>query len=199
MKTMIISILSFSLLSCSFTNKTKISTEDEKGRHIRMILQQTGFIKLPLIFDANNENALKETYRIDRKCLDSIIFDDDMFDIVGFLPDTSLYFAILFNTVGDMLYPTIITIDKAGRKIDRQIISTTACAGNVAVDVISCYDSVWILNDLQVFSRSKVVGTVETEDSIPQVLKICNSENLTGSIARTGKIRISRSKKIDCN
>jgi len=196
---LLITLIFIGLISCKSSKQTVKEPQEIKLEQIRKVIQKTGFVTLPLIFDANIDNSLKSNYSVDFKSNDSLIFESDIWNIIGFLPDTTDYFAFLFHTVGDMLYPTIMTIDKKGNKIDRQIICATGCAGHAAVDVSSCYDSVWINNDLKMKSISKVIGTVETEDSIPQTLNICNMRILDGMIEKNGTIKVKDSDLIDCN
>jgi hypothetical protein len=187
-------------LACSNSdNKIKRNDQNAKIEHIRDVIKKSGFIELPLIFDANIDNSLKTKYDVDFKRDDSLIFESDIWRIVGFLPDTTDYFAFLFHTVGDMLYPTIMTIDKKGNKIDRQIICAAGCVGHTEVEVSSCYDSVWISSDLKLKSISKVTGTVETEDSIPKTINICNIRKVNGFVDKSGKIMLTESDLIDCN
>ena len=200
MKHRVIIILIFiGLISCNSSKQTLKEPQEIKLEQIRKAIQKAGFVTLPLTFDANIDNSLKSNFDVDFKSNDSLIFESDIWSIVGFLPDTTDYFAFIFHTVGDMLYPTIMTIDKKGNKIDRQIICAAGCAGHAAVDVSSCYDSVWIYDDLKLKSISKVIGTVETEDSIPQTLNICNMRILDGLIEENGKIKLKESDLIDCN
>ena len=166
---------------------------------IQYVISKSGFIKLPLEFDASIETALKSNYSIDRTTNDTLLFDEGIYDIVGFLPDTTDYYAFLHLTVGDMLYPTITTMDKNWQKIDEKIICTGGCAGHLQLLVTSCYDSVWIYPDLKIKSVSRVTGTVEIDDTASQVLKICNMSILDGFIDKDGKIEIDRSDLIDCN
>jgi hypothetical protein len=163
------------------------------------VIKHSGFLELPLIFDASNENSLRSTYSVDFTSNDTLIFDNDIYSIIGFLPDTTEYFGFLFYSVGDMLYPTLMTLDKKGNKIDRKIICATGCAGHVALIVISCYDSVWIHEDLRIKSVSKVIGIVDTEDTPEQTLSICNMRFLDGLIEKNGRIKIKSSELIDCN
>lgn len=187
------------LISCNSAIQTKKESQARKLEQIRKVIEKTGFVSLPLTFDANIDNSLQTNYEVDFKSDDSLIFESDIYRIVGFLPDTTNYYAFLFHTVGDMLYPTIMTLDKMGNKIDRQIICTAGCAGHAALDVSSCFDSVWIGHDLKIKSISKVIGTVETEDSIPKILHICNMRILNGWIDENGKIKLQNSDLIDCN
>lgn len=184
-------------LSCNSNKQT--SNQDIKLEHIRKVIQESGFVKLPLIFDASDDNSLKANYSVDLESNDTLIFGKDIYDIIGFLPDTSDFYGVLFHTIGDMLYPTILTIDKKGNKIDRKIIYVALCAGQAEMYVASCYDSVWIYSDLKIKSISKVIGTIETEDSIPQTLNICNIRTLSGLIDRNGEISLKSSDIIDCN
>jgi len=186
------------LLSCKSSRHARDHRQDIKLEHIQRVIQKSGFVILPLTFDANINSSLKRNYNVDLKSNDSLIFDKDTYSIVGFLPDTAEYYAILFHTVGDMLYPTIMTIDKKGNKIDRKIICTAGCAGYAALEVTSCYDSVWIYNDLKIKSISKVIGTVDTEDSIPKTIDICNIRKTEGSIDKSGKINLQNSGIIIC-
>jgi hypothetical protein len=200
MKQRLLIILIFiGLISCNFSKKTLTDQQQVKSEQIHKVIQKTGFVELPLIIDANISSSLKSVYEVDFKSNDSLIFDSDMWSIVGFLPDTTDYFAVLFQTVGDMLYPTIMTMDKKGNKIDKQIICVAGCAGLAAVDITSCYDSVWISRDFKIKSISKVLGTVETEDSTKKIIKICNMRILDGLIEKNGKIRLKESDLIDCN
>lgn len=172
---------------------------DIKVYQIRDVIKKSGFIKLPLEFDAMNENYLKRNYEVDFKGNDSLLFDSDVWEIIGFLPDTSNYYAFLFYSVGDMLYPTVVTMDKNGNKIDRNVICAGGCAGHAAVDIINCYDSVLITKDLNIRSISKLIGTVETEDSTLKIVDICNMRKTEGFIDKTGKIKLTDSGIIICN
>ncbi len=197
-KIILIYLISVCVLSCNSHNQTINNLQEIRLERIKKVIQESGFVKLPLSFDAYLVNSLKTNYNVDSKGQDSLIFDSDIYEIIGFLPDTTKYYAFLFSTVGDMLYPTILTIDKKGNKIDRQIICATGCEGHVAVAITSCYDSVWISQDLTFKSISKIVGTVDTEDSIPQTLNICNIQLKEGFIEPNGQIILNESELLPC-
>jgi hypothetical protein len=170
-----------------------------KYEQIQYAIKESGFIKLPLKFDASNDNSLKNNYSVNHKSNDTLLFESGISGIIGFLPDTTNYYAFLYLQVGDMMYPTIRTMDKNWQKIDEKNICTAGCAGHFQVDITSCYDSVWIYKDLKIKSVSKVVGTVEMEDSVSQVLNICNTRILDGFIDKNGKIDIKESDLINCS
>ncbi len=192
-----IALISLFFSSCSTSVQKEI--HELKNEQIIKVIKQSRLLELPLTFDANNENSLRSTYNIDFKSNDTLLFDADIYSIIGFLPDTTAYYGFLFHTVGDMLYPTLMTLDKKGIKIDRQIINATGCAGHFTLDVISCYDSVWIYSDLKIKSISKVIGKVDAEDISEQTLNICNMRRLDGLIDKNGRIEVKKSEIIDCN
>ncbi len=194
-------ILLFStcLFSCNSNRQIVESINDVKLKHIRFVIKESGFVELPLKYSSDMENSLKSNYTVDFNGNDSLIFEKDIHNIIGAFPDTSDYYAFLFPTIGDMLYPTIITFDKFGNQIDRQIICVSCCSGQASVDVSSCYDSVIVTKDLSITSRCQVIGTVETDDSIPNTLNICNERSLNGNLNKQGKIILSEIKITDCN
>lgn len=198
-KTVLILLIFTGFISCNPGSKEQKQPHDLKSEQIQMVIKKSGFVELPLVFDANNENSLKRKYDVDFRGNDSLVFDKDVWNIIGFLPDTAEFYAFLFNSVGDMLYPTLVTLDKKGNKIDRQVICAGGCAGHAALDVISCYDSVWIYPDLKIKSISKVTGTVDTEDAILKTFNICNMRILDGFIETSGKIKLKDSELIDCS
>jgi hypothetical protein len=80
-------------LSCQ--NQIKNSVPSKRQQLIQ-IIKKAGFLKLPLSFEVL-KNGLKDKYLVDHKGLDSLVFNRDIYRICGFLPDTSLYYAVVFN------------------------------------------------------------------------------------------------------
>ena len=199
-KTIIHTIICATLFcSCNSNNLTNKESQNIKVNQIRNLISNIGFVNLPIEIDANIENSLIGIYNVNFNGPDSLVFDKDIYSVIGFLPDTTDYYAFLFHTVGDMLYPTIMTISKEGNKIDRQIICFKGCVGHAALDIISCYDSIWIYKDLRIMSISKVVGTIETDEANPKLLNICNEINKTGQINKNGQIIIKENDIINCD
>ena len=182
------------LFSCG-TNKQRTKSEQ-----IQYVIEKSGFIELPLKFDASIETALKSRYSVNRASDDTLLFESGIRDIIGFLPDTTNFYAFLHLTVGDMLYPTIVTMDKNWQKIDEKFICTGGCAGHAQLDVISCYDSVFVYKDLKIKAISKVIGTAEVYgDSTSEVFNICNMIIVNEFIDKSGRISINKSDLIDCS
>jgi len=196
-KIVIILVLGLITSSCGQTTK-KTEKQRNKYEQIQFVIEKSGFIRLPLSFDPNLEYALPSKYYVNLESNDTLLFDR-VYDIVGFLPDTTNFYAFLYLSVGDMLYPTIKTMDKNWKEIDDKIICVGGCVGHAQLDIISCSEIVEIYKDLKIKSISKVVGEVEIEDSIPRVLEICNKRILEGGIDKYGKINIKESGLIDCN
>jgi hypothetical protein len=186
----ITALLSLFFISCNSPKQKEISLQDNKTHQIRQIIKITRLIELPLKFDANQENQSGLKYHINQKGSDSLLFDSDIFDTYGCLPDTTNFFAFLSNSVGDMLYPNIITFDKKGNRIDRKMIATANCLVNPRYDVKSCFDSIIIGADLKFRSFSKFNGTIETDDSVPQIYDVFNQKKLSGKILKSGQIVI---------
>jgi hypothetical protein len=191
--------ISFLIASCRSPKRSHDNLQILKIEQIRRIIKVTNFIQLPLKFDANQDNQANLKYHVDQKGLDSLLFDSDLFDTYGCFVDTTTFFAFLANSVGDMLYPTIITFDKQGNRIDRKMIATANCLVNPRYDVKSCFDSVFIRTDLTFYSFSKFIGSIASEDSSPEIFDVCNQKELNGEILKNGQILIKEGQTIDCN
>jgi hypothetical protein len=192
-------LLALSICSCFQTNQIKSESGMLRLNHIRHIIKISGFVKLPLRFDT--QNVLVSNYLIDLKGADSLIFNSIDRNFIGFLPDTTNYYACLFYEIGDILYPYIMTISKQGAIIDRQSICAGQCIDHVPVDVISCYDSVSLNKELNIKSVNKIIGTVEIIDTLTntnKTINICNMWTVNGILDKNGKIILNRSEIIDC-
>jgi len=108
---------------------------------------------------------------------------------------TILVFSIY--KVGDTLYPFLVTIDKKGNIFDRQPIGIGNCGG-LAIDVDSCVDRVSINKNLEIDMLYKMRGSADTNDSIPQTVKICNRISGKGKITKEGKIELVKGELEVC-
>jgi hypothetical protein len=155
------------------------------------IIKESGFIKLPLVFNADIDN-LKLNYRVNHKSNDTLLLEGIISGIIGFLPDTTNYYAFLYYTIGDMLYPTIRTMDKNWQKIDDKKICTYGCAGHLALNVRSCYDTSKgkrmrrlhsatvepVLGTLLCFMRMRKVYTKGNKSACKQLIMAAAAYNL---------------------
>jgi hypothetical protein len=188
----ILTLITF--ISCG--QRGKISTTD-RVEYIRTLIKKVGVIQLPYDYDMVKRD-IHSKYSVDKNSMDTLFFDDFNGSIEGVLPDTSNYFGFIYYKVGDSLYPFLTTIDKKGKIIDRQSIGIGACGG-LAIDVDSCVDKVSINEKLEIDMFYKMRGTADTNDSIPQTVKICNWISGKGKITKDGKIEIRRGELEVCD
>ena len=94
-----------------------------------------------------------------------------------------------------MLYPCITTYNKEGLLIAREIIGTCNCLTNPIVDVISCFDSVFINPDLTFYSYSELKATVQPYDSVDTKYDSSSSKKLSGKISDNGMITLASENK----
>ena len=127
--------------------------------------------------------------------MDTLFFDSG--SLGGVLPDTTSFYCILYYQVGDSLYPFLTTIDKDGNVIDNAPIGIGHCRG-LLIDIESCVDQVTINRDLSIELFYKVVGSADTNDSIPKTVRICNQILGTGRVTKEGKIEIKKGELEQC-
>ncbi|NOU19257.1 MAG: hypothetical protein HOO91_17000 [Bacteroidales bacterium] len=194
MKTTLIStsILLVVLISCT-NPKIQNKSQAIKLNRLRHIIHETKFIALPYVFDATRNHI--KGYHLDASTPDSLVFSSSCFTIINCFPDTTNYFAFLFGESGDMLYPGIITFDKSGKLISKEIISTCNCLTNPRVDTESCFDSVIIGKDLSILSYSKLKATIQPFDTSNVTFDASSEEKLTGRINSNGLVEIEKGEK----
>ncbi|MFZ6012591.1 MAG: hypothetical protein ACOYXT_19765 [Bacteroidota bacterium] len=114
--------------------------------------------------------------------------------MVGFLPDTSRYYGIVFYAVAAAAIPGIITIDKQGQRISVEYLTNESCADLVA---IYCREFTTINPDLTLNYYSKLLFesdlTKDTSDTL------CTQYVRRGKITTTGVIELGTMETIDCS
>jgi hypothetical protein len=178
-------IFSTFLISCIQSN-----TYNFRAKYIRSLIKKVGIQELPYSFDLTKDQ-IQSKYDIDRNSIDTLFFDDWNGHVAGVLPDTSNFYCFLYYSVGDALYPNLVTIDKKGKIIDKANICIGNCAG-LMIDIDSCIDKVTINKDLSINLLYRVRGSAETRDSIPKTVKVNNQIIGKGKILKNGKIEISK-------
>jgi hypothetical protein len=185
MKFIRIFIVSILLISCSQT-----STDNIRAKYISTLIKKVGIQELPYSFDLTKDQIISK-HDINRNSIDTLFFDDWNGLVAGVLPDTSGYYCFLYYSVGDALYPNLVTIDKKGNIIDKANICIGNCAG-LMIDIDSCIDKVTINKDLSIDLLYRVRGSVETQDSLHKTVKVNNQIKGKGKILEDGKIEISK-------
>lgn len=169
------------------------SSGPDKPKYIRELIHRTGFVALPYSHDLMSD---KETYKysIDENTIDTLFFNDRNSHIIGFLPDTTVYYGILYFGVGDDFYPCIMTIDKFGNKIDDKSICIGQCAG-IMEEYSACIDKVTIEEDLSLQMYYHLDGYIDIQLSADT---ICEETTWSGNIEKTGKVCITESGSHTC-
>lgn len=190
------------LLACFFIlfacvqNQKKYAIPTKKSQLIQVI-KKVGFLKLPLSFEVLPD-GLDVKYVIDPSGSDSLIKSLGIFRICGFLPDTSFYYSVIYNyPCSAYPCPQLMTINKEGNIISTEEIDAHPGCIDTPIESTTCYDSVWIDEDLKIRSISKVIGTIY-DTSTKKDEYICNMRKLEGFIDKNGKIIVNQSDVIVC-
>lgn len=182
--------------SCNFLTKKENTLENDvrkdKLNKINELINKVGFVKLPYSIDLN---SIQETYPVNYKLniesSDSILIKDGLQpDIIGFLPDTSNYFGILYYVHADMTLIQLMTYSKKGVIITNKLVTECNCA-IFGGEVIYCKDTTTIEENLSVkyFHESKVVVESKTRknsyDTIYKSIERIENINKLGEITLT--------------
>ena len=194
---LLIILTSFCMFSCT-TDKPKTKREQ-----IQHVIKTCGFIKLPLSFCPDLDYVLQSKYHVNLASDDTLLFDN-VYNIVGFFPDTTNYYAFLHRPIENWSHPAIVTMDKNGQKIDEKIIRTTkSCEEHIQFSTTSISDIILIYKDLTFESISKAKGVVGIDDindyPFSQMLDTCSMIILEGFIDKNGKINSKERNIINCN
>ncbi len=195
MKKLLIIIITGLILGCTSSIKERVIT---KADFIRILAKKIGFINLPY---SHNLNLDKEDYKylIDSKSIDTLFFDNYDNQIIGVIPDTSKFFAILYYGIGDDLYPSIRTFSKNGDKIDSKMICYGFCGG-CGCECDSCSDVTTIGNDLKIKLTHYIKATEcdSVGEKIPETTT-CKIFTIDGYVQSNGMIILNKQKEEDCD
>jgi len=192
-KIFLLIILGASLISCGNFGKRNSPT---KADHFKAFVEKVGYVNLPYSHDLDiDEEEYK--YQIDVKSTDSLFFDNYENLIIGVLPDTSGFYAILYYIIGDDLYPALKTFDKNGEEIDKQIICYGNCAG-CDYECDFCSEVTTITSDLKIKITSciQITRCDDDENKIPETT-ICKIYTTTGQIKPDGTISLKK-EEVNC-
>jgi hypothetical protein len=188
MKLLLLTSLIF-LISCS-----NLKTKDEVNRieYINQLAKKIGVRDLPLTFDLiKGENS---RYEIDKNSLDTLFFPSG--SLIGVLPDTSNFYALVSYQVSDSFYPSISTFDKKGYLIDRINIGIGNCGG-LLILIDSCTDRVVIKKNFEIEADFQVSGEAENPKT-SESIRVCNKITGSGKIHNDGKLEFQKSEIFDC-
>ena len=130
-------------------------------------------------------------YYIDKKSPDKLFFDAAHEQIIGVLPDTSNFFGVLYFEPGDDLYPSLITLDKNGFKIDDKRLCYFDCP-DVDCSVDSCFSFLDFQQGMTFLFRLRM-KTCDCDNKGKKIAgtAICIVKESKGHVSKTGKIILS--------
>jgi hypothetical protein len=184
-------------LGCKIKNENSDKIKPSKLQRLEYIRDSIGFISLPFI--ANFDSTIKNTYRIFMSEDDSIFRQEfqrlgDLY-LIGFLPDTTNFYCILFNSVAAVVQPGLITLDKRGNKVSSAYLTKENCLIYVG-DILLCKEYTIINKDLTLDYYYKSIVIQEKSDF--SLDTVCTNLERKGKINNKGEITIGQMNVINC-
>jgi hypothetical protein len=170
---------------------------NSRANVFRTLYLKIGFVKLPFQYDLTKDNKAAN-YLITEKSSDTLFFDAAHYQIIGILPDTTDYIGVLYFEQGDGLYPSLITFNKNGVKIDDKRLCYFECA-DIDCSVDSCSSNL-ILQRTMDFEYQLKITTSGCDSKGHKIsgTSNCVIKRSTGHVLKNGRIMISE-KKVKCN
>ncbi len=169
---------------CSLKNKSENNSQ-LLINHIRQLYTRLPKIKLPFYYDLNKSDAIGNEYS--KKDLDTLIFDKvTNVNIIGMLSDSINFFGFIYLYPGDDLYPILVTFDKKGCLIERNIIAKECGDG---CDY-HCYSDLTIDNNYRIITKFNE-SIVQCDSTGPiDSTRIHRETNQISQIENNGKIKV---------
>ncbi len=199
MKAIIIIVFFLTLFdSCNLA--TKNDNHDEKSyrreqlKTIHGLIRKVGFIKLPYSINLESlQDNYKVTYKLDYNSSDKILLEEGLHsDIIGFLPDTSNYYGILYYVHADMTLIQLMVYSKKGEIVTNRLVTDCNCS-TFGGEIINCKDTTTIENNLSIkyFHESTIIVESKTKaNSYDTIYKSIEKEE---SINKIGEIILTKS------
>jgi hypothetical protein len=169
----------------------------KKLNTIRDWINSTRILSLPmtLYFDSTVQN----THRLMFNESDSIFANDfknaggDVY-LIGFLPDTSKYFGVIFNSVAAVHNPGIITFTKDGEYINLELLTKEKCVNYGRK--FFCDEHTTISKDLKLSYYYKSLEEHDKPDMTYDT--ICEIIESQGLIKDNGKVELGKMISSKC-
>ncbi|HYV92047.1 MAG TPA: hypothetical protein VE978_09705 [Chitinophagales bacterium] len=166
----------------------------------REFLKKFKIIDLPFVFryaDFKESFNYNKMTSIDANSSDTLFIKTEYSDGIkcfGMLPDTTIFFSIIYFYPADSYYPQLVTYNKRGKLIDETSLIVNGCGGDCGLQY--CSETGMINKDLSIFCAD----TVNWEyfcDSLGQ--PIPNSDIVwintkTGRLTNNGKVKMTNDK-----
>ena len=103
---------------------TKLVDNQLRHQELLKLLNRIGFIELPYIANYPTNSLKKNVFNCSQEKISLLKdFYGNHIEMIGFIPDTTNFYAILYITLETTQVPNLITFDKQGTLIDRKAIT----------------------------------------------------------------------------
>jgi hypothetical protein len=189
--------ISVLMISCGQVYNSGANKAVSKLDRITVWRDSTGFLELP--FKVNFNTTTNGTFRVKFWETDSIFRDDfkkvgDIY-LMGMLPDTTNFYAVVFLAVGAFNNPGVITLDKSGNKVDLKILTREKCV--MTGDMVSCEEYATIATIEKGLTLAYYFQSIEGVGDSDE--GICSQFKSKGQINEKGEIELGLLTKTDCN
>lgn len=142
----ILQVVSFiAMASCARENEVKSTAVKQFIEKLNML--SSGY-EYNLV--SENDRGYYETVSAD-----SLFFSEYVL-VIGYLPDTSQYYSILYLSAGDDLYPSLKVLAKSGHQLDSQVISYGDCAAG-GCEIDSCISTIKLMDRHTILSALTLI------------------------------------------
>lgn len=117
-------IVLFCLATSCLKSSNSIELKESDEQRIETFIDKLELLPVGYKYDLVSQDTEK-CYRVVKT--DSVYFSEYMW-IVGYLPDTTSYYAVLYLEPGDDLYPSLRVFSKSGKTISSDAVSYADCA-----------------------------------------------------------------------
>jgi hypothetical protein len=185
------------LIACSPTRekaseKDDVATVsfDKRAYFKKSYLEKFKMVNLPLTLRPTGNYPERKSLRTDSNSPDTLFYKG-AYSIAcyGLLPDTSMFYGVIWLEPADLEYPVITTYDKNGEIIDEREINIGYCGDDCGYH---CTETVTIDKDYKIFSADSV--TSNDCDTLGHIIETSTKKYVifkTGQIKQNGKVEMS--------
>ena len=198
--------LTYLLIACSPTrekvvlnsNKDEVTTPpfDKRAYFKNNYLEKFKIVNLPLTLRPTGNYPERRSLRTDSNSPDTLFYKG-AYSIAcyGLLPDTSIFYGVIWLEPADLEYPVITTYDKNGEIIDEREINIGYCGDDCGYH---CTETVTIDKDYKIFSADSV--TSSDCDTLGHIIETSTKKYVifkTGQINKNGKVEMSNELRVE--
>ncbi|MDO6391656.1 hypothetical protein Q4E40_16090 [Pontibacter sp. BT731] len=212
MKRIVLYLLCLSLLGCSSSDSSEAIAEDlienpisedtspSRSQLFRLFLKKFKILSLPLEIRSDDYASIEVTglERLNEQSYDTLFAKADYFNesfCYGMLPDTTLFYTLIFYHPAAEYYPVLATYSKSGFLINQENLFHGACGSDCGLT--SCSMTGIISKDLSVLSVDSIYYEYECDSTyapLPNTGEIIVISK-KGKIDKKGAISMSEKKE----